>query len=114
VFACAILRNHFHLVTGPCRYDIRRFAGRMKGAATKQLLADQTHPMFKFRDEEGNVPTPWSVKPWVVYEFCDDDMTRAIDYVNDNVTRSNLPEQQYEFVVPYSNARRIPGAAHRR
>lgn len=24
------LRNHFHFVCGPCRYDIRRFEGRLK------------------------------------------------------------------------------------
>jgi hypothetical protein len=101
VFACAVLRDHFHLVTGPCRYDIRRFAGRMKGAGTKQLLEDRIHPMSKFTDAEGLVPSPWSVKPWVVYEFTDDDMLRAIKYVNDNVTRARLPAQNYHFVVPY-------------
>ena len=100
VFACAILRDHFHLVTGPCRYDIRRFAGRMKGAATKQLFVDRIHPMSKFADAEG-VPSPWSVKPWIVYEFTDQSMLNAIDYVNDNVKRARLPVERYPFVVPY-------------
>src|SRR5438045_2673651 len=31
--ACAIMDNHWHGVTGRHRYDIRRFAGRLKGAA---------------------------------------------------------------------------------
>jgi hypothetical protein len=85
VFACAILRDHFHLVTGPCRYDIRRFAGRMKGAATKQLREDRIDPMWKFTEREGRTSSLWSVKPWVVYQFTDDDLFRSIDYVNVNV-----------------------------
>src|SRR4051812_31038798 len=69
VQAFAQLRNHFHLVCGRCRYDARRFAGRLKGAATRQLLAEGIHPFGAFRDGEGKVPSPWSVKPWVVYLF---------------------------------------------
>src|SRR5207302_1797405 len=37
VHAFVTLRDHIHMLTGPCRYDVRRFAGRLKGAATKQL-----------------------------------------------------------------------------
>src|SRR5690349_16498717 len=31
VHAFVQLRDHQHLVCGPCRYDVRRFAGRIKG-----------------------------------------------------------------------------------
>jgi hypothetical protein len=95
------LRDHFHGVTGLCRYDIRRFAGRLKGAATRQLLEEGNHPMQKFMNADGNIPSPWSVKPWVVYEFNDADMLRGIKYVNDNLLRSKLPPQEYPFIVPY-------------
>lgn len=101
VFACAILRDHFHLVIGPCRYDARRFAGRMKGAATKLLRAEGIDPMSKFRDKHNEIPSLWSVKPWVVYEHSDADMRRVIKYVNDNVWKARLPEQKWGFVVPY-------------
>jgi REP element-mobilizing transposase RayT len=112
VFACAILRDHFHLVTSPCRYDIRRFAGRLKGAATRQLREEGLDPMQKFVQEDGTIPSPWSVKPWVVYEFDDEDMVRGIKYANDNLIRARLPAQEYSFVVPYKGATR--GAAHHR
>ena len=52
MYVFAQLRNHFHFVCGPCRYDIRRFEARIKGAATKQLLADNLHPMQKFADTD--------------------------------------------------------------
>ena len=55
----------------------------------------------KFIDAEGNIPSPWSVKPWVVYEFDDADMIRGIKYVNDNLIRARLPAQEYPFIVPY-------------
>ena len=81
------LRNHFHYVCGPCRYDIRRFAGRIKGAATKELLTEGIHPMQKFAEARGTVPSPWSVKPWVVYLFNDEDVFRSIRYARDNLAR---------------------------
>jgi hypothetical protein len=57
--------------------------------------------MQKFMNADGNIPSPWSVKPWVVYEFTDPDMMRGIKYVNDNLLRSKLPPQEYPFIVPY-------------
>ncbi len=111
MYAFAGLRDHFHAVSGPCRYDIRRFAGRLKGAATRQLLEEGIHPMEKFMHTDGTLPSPWSVKPWVVYEFTDGDMLRAIKYANDNVIRAGLPPQHYPFVVRYQELTR--GAAHR-
>jgi hypothetical protein len=106
------LRNHFHYVCGRCRYDIRRFAGRIKGAGTKRLLAEGIHPMQKFADARGNVPSPWSVKPWVVYLFDDSDVIRSIKYVRDNLTRAGLPPQRHPFLTEYRGG--TPGAAHRR
>ncbi len=102
--AFAQLRNHFHFVCGPCRYDIRRFEGRLKGAATKQLFEEGIHPMQKFADRDGIVPSPWSVKPWVVYLFTESDVVRSIRYVRDNLLRARLPAQEYGFIVPYPGA----------
>lgn len=101
VFACAILRDHFHLVIGRCRYDIRRFAGRLKGAATKQLLADRLHPFQHIVLPDGSRPSPWSVKPWVVYCDSVEHMLRDIPYVQQNPVKARMPAQQWDFVAPY-------------
>ena len=123
VHAFVLLRDHFHLVCGPCRYDVRRFAGRVKGAATRAMLAEGIHPLPKYRDEAGNVPSPWSVKPWVVYLWTNEDVVRSIEYARENLVRARLPEQEYSFVVPYAarvtrrttpGSGRTSGAAHRR
>jgi hypothetical protein len=105
MYAFAQLRDHFHFVCGRCRYDIRRFEGRIKGAATRQLLEEGLHPLARFAERDGTVPSPWSVKPWVVYLFTDDDVVRSIQYVHDNLKRARLPEQRYSFVVPYPNVK---------
>ena len=101
VFACAIMRDHSHLVCGRCRCDIRRFAGRLKGAARKELLADGLHPFQDVVFADGSHPSPWSVKPWVVY--CDslEDMLRDIPYVERNPIKAGLPPQYWSFVAAY-------------
>jgi hypothetical protein len=101
-YAFVQLRDHFHYVCGRCRYDIRRFAGRLKGAATRQLLEEGLHPLAEYADARGHVPSPWSVKPWVVYLFTDDAVTSSIDYANNNLRRARLPPQAYPFIVPYA------------
>lgn len=99
--ACAILPNHFHAVVPAHRYDIRRFAGRLKGAATKQLRAENLHPLAKYADANGKIPSPWARLPWVVYLFTEQDVRRAIKYVNDNPVRARLPRQGWSFVTSY-------------
>jgi REP element-mobilizing transposase RayT len=99
--ACAILRNHFHAVVPPHRYDVRRFAGRLKGAATKRLRTENLHPLAEFESADGTIPSPWAHLPWVVYLFTPEDMRRAIKYVNDNPVKAGLPKQEWSFVQPY-------------
>jgi len=101
VYACAIMRDHFHLVTSPCRYDVRRFAGRLKGAATKQLLAEGLHPFQDIVLPDRTHPSPWSVKPWVVYCYSVEDMLRDIPYVQKNPVKAGLGPQDWSFVAPY-------------
>jgi REP element-mobilizing transposase RayT len=99
--ACAILPNHFHAVVPQHRYDIRRFCGRLKGAATKQLRADGLHPLAKYERPDGTMPSPWARLPWVVYLFTGEDMRRAIRYVEQNPVRARMPKQRWSFVTPY-------------
>ena len=101
IHACAIMKDHFHQVIGPHRYDIRRYAGRLKGAATKQLLAEGLHPLADYVTKEGTPPSPWARLPWVVYLWTVEDMLRAIDYVEQNPVRARLGTQRWSFVVPY-------------
>src|SRR5947209_17341434 len=44
VWACAILRDHVHLVVGPYRLSVRQLVTQLKGDATQQLVAAGLHP----------------------------------------------------------------------
>ena len=101
IHALTILPSHTHLVVPIHRYDVRRFCGRLKGAATKQLNADGLHPLAGFREGDGSVPSPWARLPWVVYLFTDDDMVRSIDYVEKNPLKEGKPIQKWHFVTPW-------------
>jgi REP element-mobilizing transposase RayT len=93
IFACSILPDHFHVVTAPHRYDIRRFAARLKGQATKRLRSENLYP--------GEVPSPWGRLPWVIYLWTPRDVIRCIRYVEDNPVKAGLKRQRWSFVTPY-------------
>jgi len=114
----AILGTHFHLVTGQHPYDIRRFVGRLRGAATKQLRADGLHPFQQIVQSDGSLPSPWGRLPWVVYCFTEEDIERSIDYAKKNVLRARIAPQNWSWLTPYSQwleeLRTGRGAAHHR
>jgi REP element-mobilizing transposase RayT len=101
IHALTILPSHTHLVVPTHRYDISRFAGRLKGSATRQLKADGLHPLANHRDKSGQIPSPWARLPWVVYLFTDDDVHRSIDYVERNPLKEGKPRQHWHFVTPW-------------
>jgi REP element-mobilizing transposase RayT len=105
IHALAVLDNHVHLVCGPCRYDVRRFAGRLKGAATRQLIKEGIHQLREHAGPDGGVPSCWSVKPWVVYLFTNEAVERTIRYTQDNLVRARMKPQAYRFVTPYGAMR---------
>jgi REP element-mobilizing transposase RayT len=101
IHALTILPSHTHLVVPAHRYDISRFAGRLKGAATRQLKVDGLHPLADCRDSRGAIPSPWARLPWVVYLFTEQDAYRSIDYVEKNPLKEGKPRQHWHFVTPW-------------
>jgi REP element-mobilizing transposase RayT len=114
ILACVILPTHTHLVLGPHRYDIRRFVGRLKGAATKQLNADGLYrpKVSGGAQHRAFSPSPWSRLPWVRYIWTEDDLLREIDYVEKNPLKEGKPLQHWSFVTPYADY--IRRASHAR
>ncbi|MFO0803265.1 MAG: transposase, partial [Gemmataceae bacterium] len=74
VWACSIMPEHVHLVTGPFRLSVENIVIQLKGAATKRLIEEKLHPFH------GNEKC-WTRGEWKVFLFKQDDTTRAIRYV---------------------------------
>ena len=106
VLACAILPEHVHMVFGRHSYGIEQVVRRLEQAATMRLTADQLHPLESFRTRAGRTPSPWGRGLWKVYLNSDEDIRRAIQYVQENPMREHKPPQRWSFVVPYAEAQR--------
>jgi len=95
VWACSIMPDHVHLVTGPFRLPSENVVIQLKGAATKRLLEEKLHPF----DGEHKC---WAQGQWKV--FLNDELAirRAIRYVERNPVKDGLRPQQWTFVTPFS------------
>jgi REP element-mobilizing transposase RayT len=101
VWACSIMPEHAHLVIARHRYDARQVASLLKGAATRQLLAEELHPMAEARNSRGRPPSPWAARSWAVFLDSPADVRRAIEYVENNPAKEGLPPQRWSFVTQY-------------
>jgi REP element-mobilizing transposase RayT len=107
IHACSILPQHVHLVAGPHERDCRRIAGHLKARATQQLERDAMHPLARFRQPNGAVPSPWGRNSWTVFIFSEDHMLAAIQYVENNPLKEGKPRQKWSFVTPYLASNRL-------
>jgi REP element-mobilizing transposase RayT len=101
IIACSIMPRHTHLVIHRTHYPAEQAANLLKGAATAELVRRSLHPFAGSRYRNGRLPTPWARKQWIVYLNCDADVHRAIEYVESNPLKDELPPQRWSFVVPY-------------
>lgn len=105
VYACSILPEHVHLVAACHRHTGELMIGHLKGRATQQLLAEGLHPLSAYRQWDGTIPSPWGRKGWPVFLSTEDDIRRAIRYVEDNPLKEGKRRQHWSFVTPF-----VPGA----
>jgi REP element-mobilizing transposase RayT len=101
VFACSIMPDHVHLVTGRYRNDVEYVAGFLKRAATRHLNDGQVHPLQGCHQANGRTPSPWVVGGWFVYLNSPPEVHGRIWYVEENPLKARLPPQRWEFVRPY-------------
>lgn len=101
VFACSILPEHVHVVVERCGRPIERIVAHLKAKATAQLNHDGCHPLASFTGRRGDAPTPWAAKCWKRFLETDEDICRAIRYVQQNPVKEAKPPQHWSFVVPW-------------
>lgn len=93
VWACAILKNHAHLVVRRHRDKLEEIWDRMARGAAKVLK--ERCPEIA-RDHE-----IWSHRPYVVYLYDPPGIRTRVKYVEDNPPKEGLPRQTHPFVLPY-------------
>lgn len=90
--ACALLPDHIHLLLTTHTVTPRQQVRALKQQATEALTAARLHPATH---------TPWAKNCWDHYLDAPTDIRRAITYIENNPTKSNLPPQSWPFVTPY-------------
>jgi REP element-mobilizing transposase RayT len=102
IWACSIMPDHVHLVVARHAYEIEQMANLLKGDASRQLLAEGLHPFAERRRPNGRLPSCWARNQWAVYLNSEEDILRAIRYVEENPVKAGLPPQQWRCVTPYN------------
>jgi REP element-mobilizing transposase RayT len=101
VYACAIMPDHLHLVVARHAMDGDELMACLKRAGTRGMNEEGLHPMRAFPRENGKLPSPWAEKGWKVMLFTEEQMRRAIRYVEENPVRAGFRRQRWEFVAPF-------------
>jgi REP element-mobilizing transposase RayT len=89
IYACAILPQHLHLIVARHTRPVERIIAHMKAKATRRLKGDGLHPA---------VPHLWARGARHRFLRSDDQMRRAIDYVQQNPLKEGSPRQNWSFV----------------
>ena len=97
IVACAVLSDHVHLVLGRHRLDPEQLVIQLKGAATRQLSREGIHPFAS----DGRPAKCFARGEWKVFLDTDEDVWRAVRYVEENPAKEGLPRQEWDFVTTY-------------
>jgi REP element-mobilizing transposase RayT len=100
VWACAILPDHVHLVTGKPGMKVEQLVIQLKGDATQELEREEIHPFGSYKAKAGRVPKCWARGEWKVFLDAED-VVRAIRYVEANPLKEGKKKQVWSFVKAY-------------
>jgi REP element-mobilizing transposase RayT len=98
VLACAILPDHVHLVIARHRLNVEQLVIQLKSAATRDLVSEGIHPFQHLPTRDGAPPKCFARGEWKVFLNNEEDILRAIRYVNKNPEKEGLPRQRWPFV----------------
>ncbi len=95
-YACAILKNHAHLLIRRHRDPYQTMFANLTQAGALALRA------FAPLDLEENHPV-FSQRPYATYCYTALDIRDRITYIQGNPAKEGLAPQHYNFVIPYDN-----------
>lgn len=88
--ACCVLPDHVHLVLVASRRKWSTVMAHLKGRATQHLITEREWPRGR---------PVWAHGGWCVYLDEEDDVFRAIRYVEDNPLKEGKRRQRWSFVT---------------
>ncbi len=101
IWAASILPEHTHLVIARHTYKVEAIVNLLKGEATRQLLADNLHPMAKHAHLGQRPPKMWARGLWKVYLDDEEALEDAIRYVEENPVKEGKPSQKWSCITPF-------------
>lgn len=101
IYACAILKEHGHLVLGRHHYKVEQMVRRLKQGAGRQLEIDGLHPFSDLVARRGALPTPFGAGCWHCFIDNDEYLHSAFRYAKNNLLKEGKPPQEWSFVVPW-------------
>lgn len=101
IWACSILPKHTHLVLARHTYKVEQMANLLKGAASRQLVADERHPLSRFAVPGKRPPSMWAERLWKVFLDSDEQIENALAYVIENPIKEGKKRQTWNCVTPY-------------
>src|SRR5438093_1030135 len=102
VYASSILLQHVHMVIVHDRYTVETIIRLLKAEATTELTKDGRHPLVRWPQSDGSLPSPWARRRWKVFLNQDADIVSAIRYVEDNPVKEGKRPQHWSFGVPFT------------
>jgi len=93
-YACAVMRDHVHLVIRKHRHSAEQMIENLQSSSRLRLsvsgLRDREHPM-------------WTRGGWKVFLDHPDEVWRTISYVEENPIKARCARQHWSFLTPYDN-----------
>lgn len=93
VWACAVLRNHLHLVVRTHRDDSLTMLTK---------IAEVTHDVLHTLSLVPDGHRVWADRPYKVYLRTRDEIVGRIRYVEENPVKERLSAQRWTFVTPFA------------
>jgi REP element-mobilizing transposase RayT len=102
IWGCSILPEHTHLVIARHHYKVEQVANLLKGAATRELVEDDRHPLGQYAKPGESPPHMWARYQWKVYLDSEEAIENAIAYVIDNPIKEGKRRQEWSWVTPFA------------
>jgi REP element-mobilizing transposase RayT len=97
--ALCIGHDHAHAIVDRHERSIEQIATHLKSKATMSLTRAGKHPLQQYRNNKGAIPTPWASGIWSVFINNEEQLRRAIRYVERHPMKEGLAPKSYPFLV---------------